>query len=570
MDKFAQKKRKERRGIFEAINEDHGLGKLVEKYHETMSPGSEPGEFAKLMDLLRDVDGQVREIHAPLKNIMKAARAAFNRKEYIACVTYLSQYHDGLEEIFAQFGRLGKAVDIKHNEFLFDGLDDGVLDYFKNKLPTKFQPKPTVKAAGLADWWNKLKKGTALKEWEKRFPKFAKKFKGETEKLLTRSESLHQSLSLNLKAMANMRASRKVEDYLDTISSVQNKYREFDKAFESYYNGYVKKFIADQQAYAPEEVAAEVEKANEVVQKEESKAEEKAIENGDVPPFPPKAMPSAPEGPLNFTKSPRPAAFPSEEEEEDEGRLSWPGPQPGVTRKLSPIEEAEQEITSRDFLRGTPPLPLAVDPETRRRPIQPLPLAVEQDPDSAELATLRRPDSERGVETYRRHPATMPSPAYESESFSVPPQTYPGSFGPATSPISSAPRTGPMSFPVDTDRIPGQVAVQEPFGPSPSARPSQKMPFAPSPSVRPRPANDIRPFPANDTSPATRPFGNGPETMPSAKLPKLTSRQFLEELSSYADTNPIILANKIVTFAADVDDAETKAKLLNIASKLLK
>src|SRR5271170_7376698 len=106
MDKLAQ-----RRGKIEEFTENLNLpGKMV----ETFSP-----EFMELMDKLREVDNEIREIvmggagseGSTLKDLLKVAKTNFNRREYMTAIAFLGRFHDRLEAVDAELSNLKNKID---------------------------------------------------------------------------------------------------------------------------------------------------------------------------------------------------------------------------------------------------------------------------------------------------------------------------------------------------------------------------------------------------------------------------------------------------------------------------
>lgn len=255
MDKLAQ-----RRGKIDKLKEKLNPLNLGGKLMENFSP-----EFAELMDKLRDVDDKIREIVTgdgeTLKDMIKVAKTNFNRREYMTAITFLGRFHDKLEAVDREISHLENTVDAKHYEFLFGDVDPGDLKYLTEDMGGKFEkarktPTGIVtsasldKEAGMADWWHNIRsdRGKALAAWEKRFPKYAKDLKNQTGLMINRSESLVNYLLASLKAMNSLRDARKLEEYIKVAKKLQDKFKQYNVSFISFYNLYVKKFIEYQKS----------------------------------------------------------------------------------------------------------------------------------------------------------------------------------------------------------------------------------------------------------------------------------------------------------------------------------
>ena len=275
MDKIAQK-RTWRNEIREKLN---APGEAISGI---FSP-----QFTRLMDTLRQVDDDAREKAADLKDLIKAAKSNFNRREYMTCIAYLGKFHERIDEIKSELTKLNREAHAVHNEFLFGELDNEHKEYLFNKMPERFKPKSTgkkadtgkaddglEKEAGVKDWWHNLTsdRGRALKGWEQRFPKEAKEIKRQTERMLNRSEMFLNLLLNTFKQLATFRATRKLEEYIKVSDSLISKFGAYDSAFSEYFNGSVKKFIDAQRE-------SEQRKA----EKAEMEAARNAVPAGEVP-----------------------------------------------------------------------------------------------------------------------------------------------------------------------------------------------------------------------------------------------------------------------------------------------
>jgi hypothetical protein len=257
MDKLAQKRRL---NFLNRIKEDTNLsGKFLEYKNK---------DFENFMDKLREVDETVRELVVSesgdnsLKDHIKVARSNFNRREYVNTVIILGRFHEILAKIAAEFKSLEIDQGKIHNKFLFDNLDESQKKFLMEVMPETFKKKETKKAkasivtdaflkeAGIGDMWHNLtsERGQALKAWEKRFPKFAKAFKRETEKMLNRSDGLFNTLTATLKSLGILRAHRKAEEYLATAVLFIKKFDGFHNEFGAYYDQYVNQLVQTQKS----------------------------------------------------------------------------------------------------------------------------------------------------------------------------------------------------------------------------------------------------------------------------------------------------------------------------------
>lgn len=220
----------------------------TEKLMGVLSP-----QFVELMDQLRDIDDTIREHALDLKGLLKVAKTNFNRREYMTAISFLGRFHDKVETINEELAKLNTSVDAKHNEFLFNDLDPENIEYLTKKMGPKFKnykSKKLGKTAGITDWWHNITddRGRALAAYEKRFPKKTKELKRQISNIINKSETLLSALLSTLKLMASYRAQRKLEDYLKISEKFTQKYALYDGAFSDFYNTYISKFIAMQEA----------------------------------------------------------------------------------------------------------------------------------------------------------------------------------------------------------------------------------------------------------------------------------------------------------------------------------
>jgi hypothetical protein len=249
-------------------------GKAVEHFSD---------EFRQIMESLREVDDSVREIAMgekgsdpgqTLKDLLRVAETNFKRREYMTAISFLGRFHDRVETINAELAKLTNVVDTVHHKFLFEDIDPDQIEYLTRNLAPKFHKhtgtppfapswlkeekpskKPSKKAsdeqnvivveAGIKDWWHNLTsdRGKTLSGWEKRFPKYTREIKAQTSSMLARSQSLLDNLITTLKQLDSYRATRKLEEYIQTAQRWRERYKAYNTAFISFYNGQIRRFI---------------------------------------------------------------------------------------------------------------------------------------------------------------------------------------------------------------------------------------------------------------------------------------------------------------------------------------
>lgn len=539
MDKTAQKRQI---GLLNKLREDTDIpGKLTEK----VSP-----EFASLMEKLRTIDNEVRELAisdengGTLKSLLKVAKSNFNRREYVNTVIYLGKFHEKLQEIKDKFGSLQKDLTKAHNEFLFGDLDPDQKDFLMKKMPGKFAPKSKekkasyadliVKEAGVSDIWHNMttERGKALKAWEKRFPQFAKTLKKETEKMINRSEVMFQVLTSTLKTLAAERANRRLEEYVKNAEGFSKKYEQYDDFFNEYYNSNVSRLIETQKSI-DSDVASKIEEAIPADTIEETSKAEKAEEI---------IAPESVETPNSFNPGHEPTPPSSySPKTENVGPLSPPSGGGGEPANFP-----------------TPPSYTGVHPDVAEK-MKMLEQQMEETPSAPEnVASVRAPRT------------VIPS---TNRDFVAPPiDSRFDSEGEPVFQLNNAPRT---------QKVPSMpyMSTERPVQPSASGitlkDPSINFlnPSIPKAPLVPRELQNISLFDGDQkgTIPAAPLALRGPDTEIDSPRTQKSAEQFVAELSAIAHESPIVIANKIVKFANSIanSDKATSDKLLSIARTIL-
>lgn len=261
MQKIAQ-----RMGTWQTIREHTNLGGLAKE--NVFDP-----EFKEIMDKLRDdTDDPIRAIvsgnkigkasppdNHSLKDLLKLARSNFNRREYMKCIADLGRFHKRMNDVIKIINSFQYNLDKVHHRFLFDRVTPGSTDYdpeyaeYIKNLKEQFSAPRTanyfessfIKEAGILDFFKNIgtERGRALSAWEKRYPARIKELKTAVKTLLDRSDSLLTKTLSTLKQMASYRASRQVDDYINSASRIAIEYKPYDALFKSVYEKHIKKFV---------------------------------------------------------------------------------------------------------------------------------------------------------------------------------------------------------------------------------------------------------------------------------------------------------------------------------------
>lgn len=236
------------------------INKLKEKVKDKLIPNVFRASKTALEEKMEEVDDKIREEASKLKELLKAAKSSFSRREYIEVVSYLGRFHDISESIDNFLSELNSSIDTEHFKFLVEDLDKEHSDYlldkldpklvekFKNKINKKKVANERVvleKNAGLSDWWHNLTsdRGKNLSVWEKNFPKYTKELKNSSANMIKKSEAYFVFLLGSLKKLDNLRTGRKIEDYLKESSKLRAKFDSFDESFNQFYSNNAKKYI---------------------------------------------------------------------------------------------------------------------------------------------------------------------------------------------------------------------------------------------------------------------------------------------------------------------------------------
>lgn len=279
MDKIAQK-----RSLLNKLREVTDIGGIaVEKLFNP--------DFKKLMDRLRKtVDDPIRAIVSgetigsarvpgdpvSLKVLLRSSKSNFNRREYMKAVADLGRFHKKCSQIVQILSSFQYEVDKIHEKFLLKGLDNDSKKYLHDLKTRMAQPiyMQFIKEAALdenfiieklvdkskdvgkkfTDIYTNLftEKGMALRGWEKRYPEQVGKLKEDTESVIGQFKSfLYETILPSLERMADARATRNPEKYIEYSNNIIIDFKTIDDAFKKYYQENVKGFLEKQELIAP-------------------------------------------------------------------------------------------------------------------------------------------------------------------------------------------------------------------------------------------------------------------------------------------------------------------------------
>lgn len=273
MDKLAQSKRQTGRGFFNELREKvNAPGAFVE--------GLFKPELNRVMESLKALDDRVRSeltgkkigtaeapaIQQSAKDLLKLARTAFNRREYMSGVSELAMFHKKIQTIVHDIDKFFVDVNKIHHKFLFEGVDDEKI----NRLRQHMEPKAAslisdqlLKEAGLVDSLFNFftSRGRGLAAWERKYPKETKALRDGGIKLLDQAESILATTISIMKDMATARATRRPDEYMDFANKIKVDFNKFDNAFKAYYQAAVMPWMKikdemDKAKVQPDPVAA--------------------------------------------------------------------------------------------------------------------------------------------------------------------------------------------------------------------------------------------------------------------------------------------------------------------------
>ena len=267
MDKFAQD-----RSI---------LNKLREKINvpASMAEGFFKPELDRIMNDLKLADDNIRTILTgqkigkadaaftagkSVKELLKSARSNFNRREYMAGVAELGEFHKRLFDVTKFINTLGLSVNRIHHNFLFQNQSDeqqksmqGLQDYMGKAAEVSIE-EYFIKEASIMDFFYNIgtKRGRALAIWEKKYPNVVKDLRDGGIRLLDMADGILATLLSLLKSMATARATRHVDDYMEATKQIKKEYDKFDagdKGFRAYYTNIISPYFKRQEQFVAED-----------------------------------------------------------------------------------------------------------------------------------------------------------------------------------------------------------------------------------------------------------------------------------------------------------------------------
>lgn len=250
MEKTAQK-----RSLLNKLRENTDFGGMAAEKVPFLNPG-----FQAVMEKLRKADDTARSIAlgtivgdadidledtVSLKDLLKEAESALNRREYMKAATFLSRFHSKIIDIVKSFQTFELDLGAIHEKFLLEDMEDGVKEQVlkhRKRLLSSSSSNDIIKIAGIGDFLHNMlwERGRALAAWEKRYPEKAKSLKTSTSNILKLSKLVLEKLLKYFDEMAKARSKRMVESYEKYTNDFRKISVSYDVSFRKYYNDNVK------------------------------------------------------------------------------------------------------------------------------------------------------------------------------------------------------------------------------------------------------------------------------------------------------------------------------------------
>jgi hypothetical protein len=188
--------------------------------------------------------GEAPAIQTSAKDLLKASRTAFNRREYMTGVSDLAMFHKKMQAVSKDIDKFFADINKIHHKFLFDGVDEekikGLREHMEPKAASVIADQ-LLKEAGIVDSLLNFvtRRGRGLAAWEKKYPKQIKELRDGGSKLLDHADALLANSISVLKEMATARVTRRPDEYMDLATKIKAEFNKFDAGFKAYYAGAV-------------------------------------------------------------------------------------------------------------------------------------------------------------------------------------------------------------------------------------------------------------------------------------------------------------------------------------------
>lgn len=179
------------------------------------------GVFKDQMEILREVDSNIREYASGLPHYLKNAKKSLKQRRYLDVAHFLNRINQDIKPILNESNRL--------KELREDHIDDFYGD------AEHFDPNEQYfsKEAGLLDFFDDRQR--AAKILEKIYKNKLKQRHRDMQKLVNEAERTINKLMGHFETLGDHRASGEISDYIQTIDKISAEHKKFEDSFKEKY-----------------------------------------------------------------------------------------------------------------------------------------------------------------------------------------------------------------------------------------------------------------------------------------------------------------------------------------------
>src|SRR5271154_5342557 len=237
---------------------------ILNKLHEAVSPSGAmekafKPQFEEIMKSLVIKDDTMRSIllgkkvgkqvmpkseldGVSAKDLLGKAKSYINQREYISAVSVLTRFHKKMKEVSTVVDDLDFDLSKIHHQFLFGKkmpekkYMEHLSDFEKRTAAYEFEWM--IKQAGLVDSLKNLftERGRALRSWEKKYEDKVAPIRDGTKTQLEQAQVLLGNVLEQMKTMASLRASRRVDAYVEAAKAIKSTFQTYDVSFRKFYD----------------------------------------------------------------------------------------------------------------------------------------------------------------------------------------------------------------------------------------------------------------------------------------------------------------------------------------------
>jgi hypothetical protein len=237
---------------------------LLNKLHEAVSPSGAmekafKPQFEEIMKSLVVKDDTMRSIllgkkvgkqvmpkseldGVSVKDLLGKAKSYINQREYISAVASLTRFHKKMQGVSDVVDALDFDLSKIHHQFLFGKKmpEKKYMEHLSDfeKRTASYEFEWMIKEAGLVDSLKNLftQRGRALRSWEKKYEDKVAPIRDGTKAQLEQAQALLSSVLEQMKTMASLRASRRVDAYVEAAKVVKSAFQAYDVSFRKFYD----------------------------------------------------------------------------------------------------------------------------------------------------------------------------------------------------------------------------------------------------------------------------------------------------------------------------------------------